>query len=124
MGLAQVLFKMDKAGDGQLVELEDLCMNRELCFIGFTPQMFMEVGYRALTVHPVILGRVHPTIVPRRPSHLDVLAPADLHHGRLRLRQGAARHRHPQSARSHAPPAQLCQGDAWTLAVPLLCPVI
>ncbi len=41
---AQVLFKMDKAGDGQLVELEDLCMNRELSFVGFTPQMFMEVG--------------------------------------------------------------------------------
>ena len=40
----QVLFKMDKAGDGQLVELVDLCMNRELSFIGFTPQMFMEVG--------------------------------------------------------------------------------
>ncbi len=41
---AQVLFKMDKAGDGQVVELEDLCMNRELSFVGFTPQMFMEVG--------------------------------------------------------------------------------
>ena len=44
MAHAQVLFKMDKAGDGQVVELEDLCMNRELSFVGFTPQMFMEVG--------------------------------------------------------------------------------
>ena len=40
----QVLFKMDKAGDGQLVEFDDLCLNRELSFVGFTPQMFMEVG--------------------------------------------------------------------------------
>jgi hypothetical protein len=40
----QVLFKMDKAGDGQLVEFGDLALNRELSFVGFTPQMFMEVG--------------------------------------------------------------------------------
>ena len=41
--MRQVLFKMDKAGDGQLVELNDLALNRELSFVGFTPQMFMEV---------------------------------------------------------------------------------
>lgn len=46
-----MLFKMDKAGDGQLVELEDLCMNRELSFVGFTPQMFMEVGCHAVSLH-------------------------------------------------------------------------
>ena len=42
---------MDKAGDGQLVELEDLCMNRELSFVGFTPQMFMEVSLSVMAWH-------------------------------------------------------------------------
>ena len=39
----QVLFKMDRAGEGQQVLLDDLSLNRELSFVGFTHQMFVEV---------------------------------------------------------------------------------
>ena len=39
----QVLFKMGKTGEGQEVVAADLANNRELSFIGFTPQMFLEV---------------------------------------------------------------------------------
>ena len=42
----QVLFKMDRAGEGQQVLLEDLSLNRELSFVGFTHQMFVEVRTR------------------------------------------------------------------------------
>lgn len=39
----QVLFKMGKTGEGQEVVAADLANNRELSFIGFTAQMFLEV---------------------------------------------------------------------------------
>lgn len=34
---------MGKTGEGQEVVAADLANNRELSFIGFTPQMFLEV---------------------------------------------------------------------------------
>ena len=39
----QVFFKMDKSGDGQEVCLGDLSSNRGLSFVGFTPDMLLEV---------------------------------------------------------------------------------
>ena len=35
---------MDKLGACQQVKLEDLVVNRDLSFVGFTAQMFLEVG--------------------------------------------------------------------------------
>ena len=40
----QVLFKMDKLGEGQEVVTADLAQNRDPSFIGFTHQMFLEVA--------------------------------------------------------------------------------
>ena len=42
-GCPRVLFKMDKAGNGQQVCLEDLPRNRDPSFVGFTHDMFLEV---------------------------------------------------------------------------------
>ena len=39
----QVLYKMDKAGSGDEICAADLPRNRKLSFVGFTPQMFLEV---------------------------------------------------------------------------------
>lgn len=39
----QVLFKLDKTGEGQEICIEDLGYNKGLSFVGFTPQMFLEV---------------------------------------------------------------------------------
>lgn len=39
----QVLFKMDKNGDGQEINLSELGGNRGLSFVGWTPDMFLEV---------------------------------------------------------------------------------
>lgn len=39
----EVLFKMDKAGEGQEVCLSDLPRCRELSFVGFTHTMFVEM---------------------------------------------------------------------------------
>lgn len=36
---------MDKAGEGQEVVAADLPQNRDLSFIGFTHQMFLEARY-------------------------------------------------------------------------------
>ncbi len=44
---AQVLFKMDKAGEGQEIVAADLAQNRDPSFIGFTQQMFLEVRPRS-----------------------------------------------------------------------------
>ena len=44
-GCPRVLFKMDKSGDGQEICMTDLAQNRELNFVGFTPQMFLEVQH-------------------------------------------------------------------------------
>ena len=35
---------MDKLGACQQVKLEDLGINRDISFVGFTAQMFLEVG--------------------------------------------------------------------------------
>ena len=40
----QVLFKMDKAGEGQEIVAADLPNNRDPSFVGFTHQMFLEVN--------------------------------------------------------------------------------
>ena len=48
--LVQVLFKMDKLGEGQEVVAADLAQNRDPSFIGFTHQMFLEVGNCSLTL--------------------------------------------------------------------------
>lgn len=42
-GCPKVLFKMDRSGECQEIALEDLNINRELNFVGFTPQMFLEM---------------------------------------------------------------------------------
>lgn len=42
-GCPRVLFKMDKAGDGQEIVAADLAQNRDPSFIGFTQQMFLEM---------------------------------------------------------------------------------
>ena len=39
----QVLFKMGKTGMGEEIVAADLAGNRQLSFVGFTPQMFLEV---------------------------------------------------------------------------------
>ena len=38
-----MLFKLDKGGTGEEVCMADLPNNRGLSFVGFTPQMFLEV---------------------------------------------------------------------------------
>ena len=43
---AQVFFKMDKSGEGEEIELRNLPHVRELSFMGFTHDMFQEVGGR------------------------------------------------------------------------------
>ena len=35
---------MDRSGTCQQIALQDLNLNRELNFVGFTPDMFLEVG--------------------------------------------------------------------------------
>lgn len=40
----QVLFKMDKTGTCEEVCMKDMAKNRDLNLVGFTPDMFMEVG--------------------------------------------------------------------------------
>ena len=40
----QVLFKMDKAGDCEEICMANIARNRELSFVGFTPEMFLEVA--------------------------------------------------------------------------------
>ncbi|DBA80982.1 TPA: hypothetical protein ACH3X2_007192 [Trebouxia sp. C0005] len=42
-GCPRVLFKMDKAGEGQEIVAADLAQNRDPSFIGFTHQMFLEM---------------------------------------------------------------------------------
>lgn len=42
-GCPRVLFKMDKAGEGQEIIAADLAQNRDPSFIGFTHQMFLEM---------------------------------------------------------------------------------
>ncbi|KAL0050067.1 hypothetical protein WJX82_003781 [Trebouxia sp. C0006] len=42
-GCPRVLFKMDKAGEGQEIVAADLAQNRDPSFIGFTQQMFLEM---------------------------------------------------------------------------------
>lgn len=44
----QVLFKMDKSGEGQEVVAADLAQNRDPSFVGFTHQMFLEVAQCSL----------------------------------------------------------------------------
>lgn len=46
--LIQVLFKMDKMGNCEEIRSKDLVSNRELSFVGFTPQMFVEVTMPSL----------------------------------------------------------------------------
>ena len=41
---------MDKLGACQQVKLEDLALNRDISFVGFTAQMFLEVGAELLPV--------------------------------------------------------------------------
>lgn len=36
---------MDRSGECQQISLKDLNVNRELNFVGFTPQMFLEVSH-------------------------------------------------------------------------------
>lgn len=43
--LMQVLFKMDRSGDCQEIAIEDLSMNRELNFVNFTDDMFLQVPF-------------------------------------------------------------------------------
>ena len=38
---------MDRSGECQQISLKDLNVNRELNFVGFTPQMFLEVSHFA-----------------------------------------------------------------------------
>ena len=42
--VVQVLFKMDKSGEGQEIVAADFAQNRDPSFIGFTHQMFLEVA--------------------------------------------------------------------------------
>lgn len=48
----QVLFKMDRSGDCQEIAVADLGLNRDLNFVGFTPDMFLQV----CTSRPLKLG--------------------------------------------------------------------
>ena len=51
---------MDRSGECHEIALRDLNINRELNFVGFTPQMFLEVIHRSSSVDVVLL-RVHAT---------------------------------------------------------------
>ncbi|KAK9828537.1 hypothetical protein WJX72_000649 [[Myrmecia] bisecta] len=42
-GCPRVFFKMDKTGDGQEIAIADLGHNRDLSFVGFSHQMFLEM---------------------------------------------------------------------------------
>lgn len=46
--MVQVLFKMDRSGDCQEIATNDLAMSRELNFVGFTEDMFLQVALRVL----------------------------------------------------------------------------
>ncbi len=46
---------MDKSGEGEEIELENLVHARELSFIGFTHDMFQEVRTDALVGSPALL---------------------------------------------------------------------
>ena len=81
----QVLFKMDKAGEGQEIVAADLAQNRDPSFIGFTHQMFLEVaGLPPPVTPPVALPIAY--IVPQ----LTQIHAADLHDssGQLRVEGG------------------------------------
>ena len=81
----QVLFKMDKAGEGQEIVAADLAQNRDPSFIGFTHQMFLEVaGLPPPVAPPVALPIAY--IVP----HLTQIHAADPHDssGQIRVRGG------------------------------------
>ena len=45
----QVLYKLDRSGNGEEICLEDLPRNNGLSFVGFTHNMFLEVGPAALS---------------------------------------------------------------------------
>lgn len=40
----QVLFKLDKHGNGEEIQLQELVLNKGLNFEGFTPDMFLAVS--------------------------------------------------------------------------------
>ena len=42
--MPQVLFKLDKFGNGEEVVLADLQSNKDTSFVGFTHDMFQQVG--------------------------------------------------------------------------------
>jgi hypothetical protein len=42
----QVLYKLDKYGNGEEICLEDLPLNHGISFLGFSHNMFLEVGRR------------------------------------------------------------------------------
>ena len=50
-GCPRVLFKMDKAGEGQEICAGDLPQSRNPSFVGFTHDMFLEVASAASRVH-------------------------------------------------------------------------
>ena len=67
---------MDKLGACQQVKLEDLVVNRDLSFVGFTAQMFLEVGgelHSAGTEMLVAISKQHPSSCtnPSRQGSLD-----------------------------------------------------
>ncbi len=43
-----MLFKLDKSGEGQEICIDDLGVNKGLSFVGFSPQMFLEVSFLRL----------------------------------------------------------------------------
>ena len=108
----QVLFKLDKTGTGEEICMADMPNNQGLSFVGFTPTMFLEVCVCLAQAHKLPLEAAPqaqhcrslcwPLLVCIPASGSPTWLWADVHHGRLRLRQGAARGGHEEGARAHA----------------------
>ena len=71
-----MLFKLDKTGEGQEICIEDLGMNRGMSFVGFSPQMFLEVSPEAIWIlDPVVkikLDPLHYKAMSRQPLSLQL----------------------------------------------------
>ena len=75
---------MDRSGECQQISLKDLNVNRELNFVGFTPQMFLEVSHFVSagrmvlhTSRPPVLCACCGRLIPGLRSQMCILAGCD-----------------------------------------------
>ncbi len=64
------MYKLDKLGQGQEILLEDLALNQDVSFMGFTHDMFMMVrGGATLWTGRLILSYSHHHTLPQVRVH-------------------------------------------------------